>query len=81
MIKFFRKIRRSLLTSGKIRSYILYAVGEIILVVIGILLALQISNWNEEYKDRQHEKTYYCKLLDDVNQDLHLVEILIEENQ
>ncbi len=47
MKKFFRKIRRSLLEEGKIGKYFKYAIGEIILVVIGILIALQINNWNE----------------------------------
>ena len=50
MIKFFRKIRQKLLTENKFRSYLLYAFGEILLVVIGILIALQISEWNETRK-------------------------------
>jgi hypothetical protein len=51
MIKFFRKIRQNLLTEGKTGKYFKYALGEIILVVIGILIALQINNWNEYRKD------------------------------
>lgn len=47
MIKFFRKIRQSLLAEGKFAQYLKYAIGEIILVMIGILLALQVSNWNQ----------------------------------
>ena len=47
MIKFFRKIRQNLLSEGKSRKYFKYAIGEIVLVVIGILIALQINNWNE----------------------------------
>lgn len=50
MIKFFRKIRQSLLQQGKAGKYFTYAFGEIFLVVIGILIALQINNWNEEHK-------------------------------
>ena len=50
MIKFFRRIRKRLLTESKIGKYLLYALGEIILVVIGILIALQINNWNEQRK-------------------------------
>ncbi len=50
MIKFFRKIRQSLLAQGKTGKYLKYAFGEIILVVIGILIALQINNWNETRK-------------------------------
>ena len=47
MIKFFRKIRQKLLTENKFSKYLLYAIGEIALVVIGILIALQINSWNE----------------------------------
>lgn len=50
MIKFFRKIRQKLLTENKFSKYLLYAIGEIVLVVIGILIALQINNWNENRK-------------------------------
>lgn len=55
MIKFFRKIRQQLLSENKFKKYLLYAVGEIVLVVIGILIALQINNWNELKKDRLKE--------------------------
>ena len=50
MIKFFRKIRQNLLSEGKTGKYLKYAIGEIVLVVIGILIALQINNWNENRK-------------------------------
>jgi len=50
MIKFFRKIRHKLFTENKFSKYLLYALGEIILVVIGILIALQVNNWNEGRK-------------------------------
>lgn len=56
MIKFFRKIRRDLLSEGKTIYYIKYAIGEIVLVVIGILIALQINNWNENQKNHDFEK-------------------------
>jgi len=48
MIKFFRKIRQRLLTENKFSKYLLYAIGEIVLVVIGILIALSINNWNQK---------------------------------
>jgi hypothetical protein len=48
MVKFFRKIRQKLLSENKFSKYFIYAIGEIVLVVIGILIALQINNWNEE---------------------------------
>ena len=56
MIKFFRKIRQNLLLEGKTGKYFKYAIGEIILVVIGILIALAINNWNEARKNRVKEK-------------------------
>ncbi|MCJ7468418.1 MAG: DUF6090 family protein [Maribacter sp.] len=51
MINFFRKIRQSLLAENKFSKYLLYAIGEITLVMIGILLALQVNNWNEGRKE------------------------------
>ncbi len=62
MIKFFRHIRKSLLNEGKTSKYFKYAVGEIVLVVIGILIALQINNWNENKKDRIEEKALLTQL-------------------
>ena len=51
MIGFFRKIRQQLLTQNEVSKYLLYAIGEIVLVVIGILIALQVNNWNENRKE------------------------------
>lgn len=56
MIKFFRNIRKKLLNEGKTTKYFSYAIGEIVLVVIGILLALQINNWNEHRKEEASKK-------------------------
>jgi hypothetical protein len=81
MIKFFRTIRQKLLRKGKMKKYLLYAIGEIALVVIGILIALQIGTWNDERRDRKLEQVYYCKLLEDVTQDQVLVNKLMAENQ
>jgi hypothetical protein len=55
MIKFFRKIRQNLLSEGKTGKYLKYAIGEIILVVLGILIALSINNWNEKEKLKVEE--------------------------
>ncbi|GAA4268194.1 DUF6090 family protein [Hyunsoonleella aestuarii] len=55
MIKFFRKVRQQLLSENKFSKYLLYAIGEIILVILGILIALQINNWNENRKDTAKE--------------------------
>ena len=65
MIKFFRKIRQNLLSEGKTGKYFKYAIGEVVLVMIGILLALQVSNWNQDRKDRISER----KLLDNIHKD------------
>ena len=50
MLRFLRRVRQRLLAENGFRKYLLYAIGEILLVVIGILIALQINNWNEEKK-------------------------------
>ncbi len=55
MIKFFRHIRQNLIIENKTTNYVKYAIGEIVLVVIGILIALQINNWNETQKDKKQE--------------------------
>ena len=55
MIKFFRHIRQSLINQNRTKKYLLYAIGEIILVVIGILIALQINNWNERRLEAKEE--------------------------
>ena len=56
MIKFFRKIRQNLLTENKFSKYLIYAIGEIILVVIGILIALSINKSNEDRKSKIEER-------------------------
>ena len=52
--------------TGKTGKYLKYAIGEIILVMVGILLALQVNNWNESQKDKKQEKTYLNNLQDDL---------------
>ncbi|MGB5508800.1 DUF6090 family protein, partial [Robiginitalea sp.] len=56
MLRFFRQIRQRLLTDNKFSKYILYALGEILLVVIGILIALQVSNYNETVNRKKAEQ-------------------------
>lgn len=65
MIKFFRNIRQKLLIEGKTGNYLKYAIGEIVLVVIGILIALQINSWNQTRLDRIEEKNILAKLHDE----------------
>ena len=65
MIKFFRHIRQSLIMENKTSKYFKYAVGEIVLVVIGILIALQINNWNQSRLDRIEEKNILATLHDE----------------
>lgn len=62
MISFFRKIRQKLLSQNRVTRYLVYAIGEIILVVIGILIALQVNNWNEYRKDRIEEQELLIQL-------------------
>tara|TARA_R110002124_G_scaffold47149_1_gene140660 strand:- start:10491 stop:11219 length:729 start_codon:yes stop_codon:yes gene_type:complete len=65
MIKFFRQIRQNMLAENKFSKYLLYAIGEIVLVVIGILIALQINNWNENRKERNIEQILLNQLFKD----------------
>ena len=69
MIKLFRNIRKNLLNEGKTSKYLKYAIGEIVLVVIGILIALQINNWNEGRKENIHQKSVLSNLLQDLKSD------------
>ena len=73
MIKFFRKIRQNLLSEGKTEKYLKYAIGEIVLVVIGILIALQINNWNENRKTEIKIKNSLIALRNDLIQDTLLI--------
>jgi hypothetical protein len=66
MIKFYRKIRQNLLMENKTGKYLKYAIGEIILVVIGILLALQINNWNENRKLKEKEISNIQNLVEEI---------------
>ena len=70
MIKFFRKIRHKLLSENKFSKYILYAFGEIFLVVIGILIALQINNWNQNKVKTKMEIFHLENILNSLKDDL-----------
>ena len=69
MIKFFRNTRKQLLTENKFTKYLFYALGEIILVVIGILIALQINNWNNRRIEKEEEKKSYRNIKRQIEDD------------
>ncbi len=74
MIKFFRKTRQSLLIQNKFSKYLLYAIGEIILVVIGILIALQLNNYSEHKKERKKEIGLLSNLSNEIGLDILQIE-------
>ncbi|PTM09472.1 MAG: hypothetical protein DA407_05815 [Bacteroidetes bacterium] len=74
MIKFFRKIRQNLLMENKTGKYFKYAIGEIVLVVIGILIALQINNWNENRKTNSIKQSYYSQIIFDLDKETKNIE-------
>lgn len=81
MIKFFRKIRQNLLMENKTRKYFKYAIGEIILVVIGILIAVQINNWNENRKGKASLNAIYDLVISDLESDLKTIPEVLEYNR
>lgn len=80
MIKFFRHIRQRLLSESKFSKYLLYAIGEIVLVVIGILIALQINNWNDLRKKSALKHNYIESLKKDLAADLVYFDVQIEKD-
>jgi len=81
MVKLFGKVRHALLTENKFSKYLLYAIGEIALVMVGILLALQVNNWNEQRKDRVTEQKLLNALQEDLLINIHRLnkDILLEQ--
>ena len=80
MTKFFRKIRQNSIKENKTINYLKYAFGEIILVVIGILIALQINNWNERRKNKATEQQLLTSLLQEFETNLAILDNTIETN-
>lgn len=74
MINFFRKIRQRLLADNRLGKYALYAIGEILLVVIGILIALQINNWNEGRQSAKFERQLLVSFNNGLSEDLADIE-------
>lgn len=80
MFKFFRTIRQKLIQDNRVTKYFMYFIGEIILVVIGILIALQINNWNLHRIDRVAEKKLLQNILQDLQMDTEVFDINIQNN-
>jgi hypothetical protein len=73
----FNKIRKSQIKTEGMKKYLLYAMGEIVLVVVGILIALEINNWNEARKEREQEKI----ILTNLNKEFRLNNILLNKQR
>lgn len=78
MIKFFRRIRQKLLSENNFSRYLLYAIGEIFLVVIGILIALSINNWNENRKHDNAEKVFLSGIKSDLLRDREYIYYVLD---
>ena len=81
MAKIFRNLRLNSISGNRFRHYVLYAIGEIVLVVIGILIALQVNNWNENRKNLITEKSYVKSLINDLQKDTSDLRIAIKFNK
>jgi len=77
MVKFFRKIRQKLLSENKFSKYLIYAIGEIILVVVGILIALGINNWNQSNENNRLQKIYLQKIKNELENNRVLMQELV----
>ncbi|MAZ72724.1 MAG: hypothetical protein CMC70_06220 [Flavobacteriaceae bacterium] len=81
MIKFFRKVRQRLLIESKFSKYLLYAIGEIVLVVIGILIALQINNFNNSRQETKIERSYLLSLQTEYENNLEKINSSLQANK
>jgi hypothetical protein len=81
MIHYLRKIRRNLLEKNNFKKYLLYAIGEVLIVMIGILIALQLNNLNQERKNRQDEAYYLSKIKSNLVADVELLTAYIESDK
>jgi hypothetical protein len=79
MLKYFRTIRKKLIEQDNVRKYLLYAIGEIMLVVIGILIALQVNNWNEQRKEQAIVEELKSAILSDLKSDLVTIDLTLNE--
>jgi len=81
MITLLRKIRKGLVAEGRFSSYLLYALGEILLVVLGILIALQINNWNNIKQQQKLERKYLAEIHSNLKLDLMDINFNINFNE
>jgi len=77
MFRIFRTVRNDILSSPRSRNYLLYATGELLLVIVGILIALQINNWNEARQEQRQIAEYARALINDLEADIEMVEPII----
>jgi hypothetical protein len=76
MFRVFRKYRRAALGDQRLGRVLRYAIGEIFLVVVGILVALQTNNWNEERIERRQIREYALNLAGDIERDLQMIDLI-----
>lgn len=81
MLHLLRHIRQKLILQENIRKYLLYAIGEILLVVIGILIALQVNNWNVERTEQKELQIYYQRIHDELETDIPIQKDFLKKNQ
>ena len=81
MLRFFRTLRHRLLTENRASKYLLYAMGEILLVVIGILIALQVNNWNEGRKERVVEREVLHELKENLERNVSDLQAVMERGR
>lgn len=79
MLHIFRRIRKSLSEEGNLKRYLIYAVGEILLIVIGILIALALNNWNEQRKDGIKEKKLLKELAENLRVNLNALDSILQD--
>ena len=79
MIRFFRRIRQELLTDNKFSKYLIYGIGEIVLVVIGILIALEVNNRNEDRYKRAEMSNIYISIIDELENDSRILDDILPD--
>ena len=80
MLRFFKYLRQEFVMENAVPRYLRYAFGEIILVVLGILIALQIDSWNDDRLDRIQERAYLQSMLTDLREDVREIDAAVDGN-